>query len=57
MEMDEEIKTRLEKKVATIQLRLALETEEEKEEQKRNGFDLDLISKTHFFQGMSSLAQ
>ena len=27
-----------------------------KEEQKRNGFDLDLISKTHFFQGMSSLA-
>ena len=55
MGMDEERKARLEKMVATTQLRLALVTEEEKRE-KRNGFDLDLISKTHFFQGLSSLA-
>ena len=57
METEEERKARLENMVATtqIRLRLALETEEE-EEQKRNGFDLDLISKTYFFQGMSSLA-
>ena len=39
MEMDKERKTRLEKMVATTQLRLSLETEEE-EEQK---MDLDLI--------------
>ena len=29
--------------VATTQLRLALETEEERRAKKRNGFDLDLI--------------
>ena len=56
METDEERKARLEKMVATTHLRLTLETEEERRE-KRNGFDLDLISKTYFFQGMSSLAQ
>ena len=36
-------KARLEKMVATTQLRLALETEEERRAKKRNGFDLDLI--------------
>ena len=57
METDEEIKARLEKMVSTTLLWLALETEEERRaKKKRNGFDLDLISKTHFFQGMSSLA-
>ena len=42
MEMDEERKARLEKMVATIRLRLALETEQE-EEQKKTGFDSNLI--------------
>ena len=51
MEMEEERKARLEEMVATtqIRLRLALETEEERRAKKRNGFDLDLISKTYFF--------
>ena len=39
METDEERKARLEKMVVTTQLRLALETEEERREKK----DLDLI--------------
>ena len=43
MEMDEERKAKLEKIVATTQLRLALETEEERSGKKRIGFDLDLI--------------
>ena len=43
MEMDEERKGRLEKMVATTQLRLALETEEERRAKKKNAFDLDLI--------------
>ena len=43
MEMDEERKARMEKMVATTQLRLALETEEEKKEWILFGFDLDLI--------------
>ena len=47
IETDVERKARLEKMVATTQLRLALETEEE--EQKRNEFNLDLISKTFLF--------
>ena len=57
MEMEEERKARLEEMVATthIRFRLALETEEERRAKKRNQFDLDLISKTYFFQGMSSL--
>ena len=42
MEMDEEIKARLEKMVATTQLRLALETEEKRRE-KWIGLDLDLV--------------
>ena len=41
METDEERKARLEKMVATTQLRFALETEEERRREKRNGFDLD----------------
>ena len=51
METEEERKTRLEKMVATtqIRLRLALETEEERRAKKKNGDDLDLISKTYFF--------
>ena len=66
MEMDEERKARLEKMVATTQLRLALETEEEKRAKKKEwisfGFDLDLIwieigvLKNENFQGISSLA-
>ena len=56
METDVERKARLEKMVSTTLLRLALETEEERRAKKRNGFDLDLISKTYLFQGMSSLA-
>ena len=48
METDKERKARLEKMVATTQLRLALETEEERRE-KRYGFDLDLILKNSFF--------
>ena len=56
METDEERKARLEKMVSTTLLRLALETEEERRAKKKNGFDLYLISKTYFFQGMSSLA-
>ena len=57
METDEERKARLEKMVATTQLRLSLGTEEERRAQKKKPyeFDLDLISKTYFFQGMSSL--
>ena len=61
MEMDEERKARLEKMVATTQLRLAPETEEERRAKKRNGFDFDLIwieigvFKHQKFQGMSSL--
>ena len=57
-EMEEERKARLEKMVATTQLRLALETEEDKREKKR----LDLIwiemgvFKIKKIQGMSSLA-
>ena len=47
METDEERKAKLEKMVSTTLLRLALETEEERRaKKKRNGFDLDLISKT-----------
>ena len=51
METEEERKTRLEKMVATtqIRLRLALETEEERRAKKKNGDDLDLISKTYCF--------
>ena len=41
--MDEERKARLEKMVATTQLRLALETEEERRAKKWIRFDLDLI--------------
>ena len=56
MEMDEERKARLEKMVVTTQLRIALETEEERRA-KRNGFDFRFDFKnTYFFQGMSSLA-
>ena len=43
METDEERKARLEKMVATTQLRLALETEEERIAKKKDGFDLDLV--------------
>ena len=43
MEMDVERKARLEKIVATTQLRLALETEEERRAKKWYGFDLDLM--------------
>ena len=60
----------LEKVVASKQLKIAMETDVErkarleswpwrrrkKEEQKRNEFNLDLISKFFYFQGMSSLA-
>ena len=42
METNDERKARQEKKVATTELRLALETEEERRE-KRNGFYLALI--------------
>ena len=42
MEMDEERKARLEKMVATTQLSWPWR-QRKKEEQKRNGFDLDLI--------------
>ena len=58
METDEKRKARLEKMVATTHLKLSLETEEERREKKSYEFDLhvDLISKTYFFQGMSSLA-
>ena len=58
METDEERKARLEKMVATTQLRLALETEEERRAKNRNGFDLIRIDigVFNFFQGMSSLA-
>ena len=66
MEMDEERKARLEKMVATTQLRLALETEEERRAKKKEWiwfeFDLDLIwieigtLKNKHFQGISSLA-
>ena len=35
--------------IATTQLRLALDTEEEREQKKRNGFDLDMTLKTYFF--------
>ena len=63
METDEERKERLKKIVATTQLRLALETEDERRTKKRNGFELDLISglrleffKNKIFQGMCSLA-
>ena len=57
LETDVERKARLEQMVATTQLRLALETEEERRAKKgRNEFNFDLISKTLFFQGMSSLA-
>ena len=56
METDEERKARLEKMVVTTQLRIALETEEERSA-KRNGFDFRFDFKnTYFFQGMSSLA-
>ena len=41
MDMDEERNARLEKIVAATQLRLALETEEERRVQKRFGFNLD----------------
>ena len=47
-ETDVERNARLEKMVATTQLRLALEMEEERRE-KTNEFNLDLISKTFFF--------
>ena len=43
METDEERKARLEKMVATTQLRLTLETEEERRAKKGLGFNLDLI--------------
>ena len=64
MEMDKEIKARLKKMVAITQLRLALETEEERRAIKRSyliWIDLDLICiEIGFFeqkfQGMSSLA-
>ena len=45
MEMDVERKARLEKMVATTQLRLALETEEERRAKK----DMNLIQKNFFF--------
>ena len=48
METDEERKARLEKMIATTQLRLALETEEERRA-KRNGFDLEFDFKNTFF--------
>ena len=56
METDVERKARLEKMVAITQLRLAQEKEEERRAKKRNEFNLDLISKSFFSQGMSSLA-
>ena len=64
METDKERKARLEKMIATTQLRLALETEEERREKTRKGFDLDLdliwieigVLKNKNFQGKSSLA-
>ena len=56
METDKERKARLEKMVSTTLLRLALETGRKKSKKKRNGFYFYLISKTYFFQGMSSLA-
>ena len=66
MEMDEERKARLEKMVATTQIRLAPETEEERRAKKGLDFiwiDLDLIwieievlKKKKKFQRMSSLA-
>ena len=43
MEMDEKRKARLEKMVATTQLRLALETEEERRAKNGLNFDLNLI--------------
>ena len=61
----EERKARLEKMVATIHLRLAQETEEERRAKREwilFGFDLDLIwieigvLKNKFFKGMSLLA-
>ena len=55
LETDVERKARLEKMVATTQLRLAPE-EERRAKKGRNEFNFDLISKTLFFQGMSSLA-
>ena len=57
METDEKRKERLEKMVATTQLSLALETEEER--RAKNGFDLDLIwieIGVLKIQGMSPLA-
>ena len=55
-ETDVERKARLEKMVATTQLRLALETEEERRAKNRNEFNLDLISKT-FFTSRNELAR
>ena len=49
METDDERKARLEKMVDTTQLRLALE----KEEHKEMDLILYLLSKKHFFQGLS----
>ena len=54
METDEERKARLEKMVATTQLRLALETKEER--RAKNKLDLTWIDIGFFlFQGMSPL--
>ena len=43
METEEERKARMEKMVATTQLRLAMEKTEEEIRQKSDGFDFDLI--------------
>ena len=48
METDDERKARLQKMVDTTQLRLALETEEERRH-KEMDLILYLLSKTHFF--------
>ena len=54
METEEERRARLDKMVATTQLRLALETEEVRRA-KKDWIEIGVFKK-NFFQGMSSLA-